>query len=121
VAKIDTYGLYNTTMSRTDYGSGITQSDANGDGLWEYSVASDFVNRPVNYVNWGDSARFANWLHNGQPTGAQSASTTENGAYALNGATTDAALLVVTRGRTGSGPSPARMSGTRRRITRTTE
>ena len=45
----------------------------------------------------GRLGRFANWLQNGQPTGLQSLSTTENGAYYLNGATTDAALLAVTR------------------------
>jgi len=97
VAGVDTYGLYNGYMSNTSYGSGITQTDANGDGLWEYSVASAFANRPVNLVNWGDSARFANWLHNGQPTGAQGLSTTEDGSYTLNGATTGTALLAVTR------------------------
>jgi formylglycine-generating enzyme required for sulfatase activity len=60
-------------------------------------VAGDYANRPVNHVSWGDAARFANWLHNGQPSGAQNASTTEDGAYYLNGATSDAALLAVTR------------------------
>jgi sulfatase modifying factor 1 len=51
----------------------------------------------VNYVSWGDSARFANWLHNGQVTGAQGLATTEDGAYYLNGATTGEVLLAVTR------------------------
>jgi len=95
VAATDTYSLYNTNMSRTDYGSGITQSGASGS--YTYSVNAAFVNRPVNYVSWGDSARFANWLHNGQPTGAQRLSTTEDGAYYLNGATSNAALLAVNR------------------------
>jgi len=95
VAATDTYGLYNTYMSRTDYGSGITRGGTSGS--YTYSVASAFVNRPVNFVCWGDSARFANWLHNGQPTGAQDASTTEDGAYYLNGATTNAQLLAVNR------------------------
>jgi sulfatase modifying factor 1 len=95
VARTDTYGLYNTEMSNTTYGSGITRGGSSGS--YTYSVASAFVNRPVNYVSWGDSARFANWLHNGQPTGLQVASTTEDGAYYLNGAMTDAALLAVTR------------------------
>ena len=27
--------------------------------------------------------RFANWLHNGQPTGSQGPGTTETGAYAI--------------------------------------
>ena len=95
VAATDTYALYSTGMSDTSYGSGITRSGASGS--YTYTVASDFVNRPVNYVSWGDSARFANWLHNGQPTGQQDASTTEDGAYYLNGATTNAALNAVTR------------------------
>jgi formylglycine-generating enzyme required for sulfatase activity len=55
-------------------------------GSFSYSVAEEYANRPVNYVSWGDAARFANWLHNGQPTGAQDLSTTEDGAYYLNGA-----------------------------------
>ena len=97
VAKTDTYGLYNVNMAQLDYGSRITQNDANGDGLWEYFVSPFLRNRPVNFVNWGDAARFANWLHNGQPTGAQDLSTTEDGSYTLNGAMSDAALLAVTR------------------------
>jgi len=95
VAATDTYALYNTEMSRTDYGSGITRGDVSGS--YTYSVATDFIYRPVNYVSWGDSARFANWLHNGQPTGLQVASTTEDGAYYLNGATTNAQLQAVNR------------------------
>jgi hypothetical protein len=39
----------------------------------------------VNYVSWADAARFANWLHNGQPTGAQDPTTTEDGSYFLDG------------------------------------
>jgi formylglycine-generating enzyme required for sulfatase activity len=44
-------------------------------------VAADWTNRPVNYVSVWDAARFANWLNNGQPTGAQGPTTTESGAY----------------------------------------
>ena len=62
-AATDTYALYNANMSNTSYGSGITQSGASGS--YTYSVASDFVDRPVNYVNFWDSCRFANWLGNG--------------------------------------------------------
>jgi len=83
VAAIDTYGLYNTGMSNTSYGSGITRSGASGS--YTYSVATDFVNRPVNYVSFWDACRFTNWLHNGQPNGQQSLSTTEDGAYLING------------------------------------
>ena len=85
VAGTDTYALYNTDMSNTGYGSGITQSGVSGG--YTYSVVSDFVNRPVNYVSYWDSLRFANWLGNGQLTGAQNASTTERGAYTLDGYT----------------------------------
>jgi sulfatase modifying factor 1 len=91
VAGVDTYSLYNTNMSRTDYGSGITRSGSGTIGSpYTYSVASDFANRPVNYVSWGDSVRFANWLTNGQGNGS-----TETGAYTLNGAMTEAELMAV--------------------------
>jgi hypothetical protein len=53
-------------------------------------VAPDWANRPVNYVSFSDAARFCNWLHNGQPTGAQGPGTTEDGAYTGIG---DAATL----------------------------
>ena len=88
VAKTDTYGLYNTSMSQTDVGSGIARSGSSGN--YAYSVDPAFVNRPVNYVSWGDSARFANWLTNGQGNGS-----TETGAYSLNGAVSEADLLAV--------------------------
>ena len=95
VAKTDTYGLYYTNMSNTSSGSGIARSGSSGN--YAYSVDANFINRPVNYVSWGDSARFANWLHNGQPTGAQGPWTTEDGAYYLNGATNYAQLIAVSR------------------------
>jgi sulfatase modifying factor 1 len=95
VAKTDTHALYSTVMSRTDSGCGITRSG--GAGSYTYSVDPAFVNRPVNNVSWGDAARFANWLHNGQPTGVQGLSTTEDGAYYLIGAVTNDQLLAVSR------------------------
>ena len=95
VAKTDTYALYNTLMWGETYGCKIERTGSSGG--YTYSVASDWANRPVNWVSWGDSARFANWLTNGQPMGLQNASTTEDGSYYLNGAITDAALLAVTR------------------------
>jgi formylglycine-generating enzyme required for sulfatase activity len=94
VAATDTHGLYNTGMSNS-YGCKIQRSGSSGS--YTYSVAVDWANRPVNYVSWGDAARFVNWLHNGQPTGAQGPNTTEDGAYALNGAISDAALLNIIR------------------------
>ncbi|MGQ9648655.1 MAG: SUMF1/EgtB/PvdO family nonheme iron enzyme [Phycisphaerae bacterium] len=95
VAKTDTYGLYDPNMWTNGYGCKIERSGSSGS--YTYSVARDWADRPVNYVSWGDAARFANWLHNGQPTGPQDLSTTEDGAYYLNGATSSDALLAVTR------------------------
>jgi formylglycine-generating enzyme len=84
VGGVDTYALYNTKMSIPSYHSGISRS---GDGTvtnpYTYTVASDYANRPVNYVSFWDACRFANWLNNGQPSGAQGAGTTETGAYTL--------------------------------------
>ena len=106
VAAEDTYGLYNTSMDSHNQGCQITQNGSSGNYTYDFSggtveapgsTAADWENRPVNFVSWGDAARFANWLHNGQPTGAQDNSTTEDGAYLLNGAVTNATLLAVNR------------------------
>ncbi|MHC4066385.1 MAG: SUMF1/EgtB/PvdO family nonheme iron enzyme, partial [Planctomycetota bacterium] len=81
VADTDTYGLYNTDMWSDTYGCKIQRSGSSPN--YTYSVAPDWADRPVNYVSWGDAARFANWLHNGQPTGPQDLTTTEDGSYFL--------------------------------------
>lgn len=85
VAKDDPNGLYNSAMGDTGtpgiYGANIQQSGSRGS--YVYSVATDWANRPVNYVSFWDATRFANWLHNGQPTGPQGPATTEDGAYTL--------------------------------------
>ena len=96
VARTDTYGLYNPEMWSSEFGCKIQRS---GDaGSYAYTVAADWANRPVIQVNWGDAARFSNWLTNGQPnTGVQDPTTTENGSYYLNGAVTQAQLMAVTR------------------------
>jgi formylglycine-generating enzyme required for sulfatase activity len=94
VAATDTYDVYNTSMATILTIAGIARSGSSGS--YTYSVIGS-PNKPVTYVNWGDAARFANWLHNGQPTGMQDASTTEDGAYTLNGAATNAALNAVSR------------------------
>jgi len=95
VAATDTYALYSTLMWSSSYGCKIQQTGSSGS--YSYSVAADRADRPVNYVSWGDAARFANWLTNGMPTGAQGLTTTEDGSYLLDGATSNAALLAVTR------------------------
>jgi len=94
VAKTDTYELYNAAMATDLNIAGIARSGA--PGSYSYSVIGS-PNKPVTYVGWGDAARFSNWLNNGQPTGAQNAATTEAGAYDLNGAVSNGALLAVSR------------------------
>ncbi len=79
VAVTDTNGLYSASMSGP-YG-GITRSGS--PGSYSYSAITDRGSMPVNYVSFWDSLRFANWLHNGQPAGAQGNATTEDGAYTL--------------------------------------
>jgi formylglycine-generating enzyme required for sulfatase activity len=75
---------------------GIVQGGSLGN--YRYSVSSTYANFPVNEVSWGDAARFANWLSNGQPaTGVENSATTEDGSYALNGALTDQQLNAVVR------------------------
>ncbi len=95
VAADDTYGLYNAMMWTDSFGCKIERTGSSGS--YSYSVASDWANRPVNYVSWGDAARFSNWLHNGRLPGAQDLTTTEDGSYFLDGSTSDAALLAVVR------------------------
>jgi formylglycine-generating enzyme required for sulfatase activity len=38
---------------------------------------------PVVFVSFYDAIRFANWMHNGQLSGAQDTTTTEDGAYTI--------------------------------------
>jgi formylglycine-generating enzyme required for sulfatase activity len=93
----DPYGLYNSDMSTVvegNYACGITQSG--GPGSYTYTTTRN-PNYPVNWVSWGDAARFCNWLTNDQPTGAEGNGTTETGSYTLNGATSNAALMAITR------------------------
>lgn len=88
VAATDTYSLYNPYMdaSQSQFGCNIKRTGS--PGSYTYSVAADWANRPVNWVSWFDAARFCNWLTNGQPMGPQGLSTTEDGAYFLNGSNT---------------------------------
>jgi formylglycine-generating enzyme required for sulfatase activity len=85
VAKTDTYGLYNSCMSNPSGSWGCNVQRTGNSGNYSYTVASEWANRPVNYVSFWDACRFANWLGHGQPTGLQSTSTTERGAYTLDG------------------------------------
>jgi formylglycine-generating enzyme len=103
VAATDTYSLYNSSMGTDGNIKGISRTG--GSGSYTYSVLGS-GNRPITYVSWWDSARFSNWMANGQPTGAQGSTTTENGAYRVNGATSgDAVAKNATNPNTNAAPT----------------
>jgi formylglycine-generating enzyme len=87
VAKTDTYSLYNPNME-SDTRGGITRSGSLGS--YAYDVKSNMGDKPVNYVGWFEAARLSNWMVNG----STSSSSTETGAYTLNGATSGDAPVV---------------------------
>ena len=99
VAKNDSYGVFNADMATyypTYCGVNIGISRSGSPGGYTYAVIGN-GNLPAFDVSWGDAARFCNWLQNGQPTGAERPRTTESGAYNLGGATSQTALMAVTR------------------------
>jgi formylglycine-generating enzyme len=93
VAKTDSFDLYVDNMGIDQNSRGISRTGVSGS--YSYSVIGPFgtiqipqataANRPITFVNWFHAARFANWMANGQPTGAQTNATTESGAYTLVG------------------------------------
>jgi len=101
VASTDSFGLFKQFVPPVwpqppalDSGPKILRHDAAGS--YSYTVSSNWANRPVNMVSLWDAMRFANWLHNGQPTtGVQNELNTEDGAYDLNGYTGDDGTLIV--------------------------
>lgn len=64
----------------SDPRGGIMQGGMSGS--FTYTAKADMGNKPVNFVSWFDTLRFANWLNNGQANGD-----TETGAYTLFGGT----------------------------------
>lgn len=79
IAATDVHGVYDEAMFR------IHRSGS--PGAFTYGVDPGHELEPVGGVTFYDALRFANWLHNGQPAGAQDATTTEDGAYTFSGAT----------------------------------
>ena len=79
-AASDPLGLYNVFMGSTASGGGIARTGVSGSFTYAPIVGRE--NRPVNFVSYYDSLRFANWLTNGQGAGS-----TESGAYLLLGGT----------------------------------
>jgi len=94
VAESDTYSLYHPSMGTNLNVAGIARSGSPGNYSYQ-PIGSP--NRPIAFATWGSAARFANWLTNGQPDGPQGPATTEDGSYVMNGATSNAALMAVTR------------------------
>jgi len=97
VAATDSHNLYNSLMDSEPRGCQITQVGESGSFTYDFSggaveapdaSASDWSNRPVNYVSLYDAMRFANWMHNGQPGLGQPApqdeNSTEDGAYDMS-------------------------------------
>lgn len=101
IAKSDPNGL------STDYylksNSGIDSITGRGGSLgaivrsglntnYTYTVVRTGDRLPITRLRWVDCARYANWMSNGKPSGAQNSTTTENGAYTLNGRTSGSAV-----------------------------
>jgi formylglycine-generating enzyme required for sulfatase activity len=76
-AASDPHQLFNANMSSNPWG-GISRTGS--EGSYSYTTKPNMADKPVNYVSWYDSARFINWLNNGQGSGD-----TEHGAYLLTG------------------------------------
>ena len=87
IAATDTYSLYSASMGSNARG-GITRSGASGS--YTYATRTNMGDKPVNFVSWFDAARVSNWLMNG----GTSSSSTETGAYTLNGGTSGNAPAV---------------------------
>lgn len=113
----DPYGLYpmgwgGPELMRADV-AGISRDFTNG--VYTFTPvtpvgvnpagADSPANRPVSFMTLFNAARFANWLANGQPSGGQDATTTEDGAYALNGATSGTIARNATNPNTGAPPT----------------
>jgi len=81
VAATDTNTLYDKSMSFVSSFGGITRSGS--PGSYSYIAVVGRENMPVNHVSFWTATRFVNWLHNGQPSGSQGNTTTEDGAYTL--------------------------------------
>ena len=80
VAKTDTYQLYTNNMNSSNFG-GISRTGISGS--YVYTAKENRGNKPVNFIDWFNCARYCNWLHNGKPTGSGAGSSTENGSYTM--------------------------------------
>jgi formylglycine-generating enzyme required for sulfatase activity len=76
-ALTDPHDLYDSRMG-SDPRGGILRTGA--DGNFRYETISGRANLPVVFVSLFDAMRYANWLHNGRPSGTGDAGT-EDGSY----------------------------------------
>jgi len=87
-------GIYNAFMG-SDARGGISFTSGNAAGS-KYAARTNMGDKPVNYVNWFDAARVANWLHNGGltygTTGTTASAPQNTGAYTLGTATSGTAF-----------------------------
>lgn len=82
IAATDTHSLYSDSMA-SDNAGGIVRSGS--PGSYTYAAKAGYELLPVVFVGLAQQARYCNWLHNGRPTGAQTNSSTESGAYTIPG------------------------------------
>ena len=80
VAADDPHALYLPSMTTDEHG-GIIRSGNPGEYI--YTVKPGKEHHPIVWQEFPAALRFCNWLHNGQPSGGQDASTTEDGAYTM--------------------------------------
>jgi formylglycine-generating enzyme len=85
VAAADPNNLWNVSMTpgADVYGYNPTSGIARTGSFGSYAYTATNPNFPITEVSFWNACRFANWLQNGQPTGNENASTTENGTYDL--------------------------------------
>lgn len=86
--------IYNASME-SDPRGGISFNTGASAGI-KYSAKANMGGKPVNFVNWWDTARVSNWLHNGAQTyGSTDSSATapqNTGAYEVGTATSGNAV-----------------------------
>lgn len=73
-----------------------------------YAVRNNTGNFPIAFVTWWNCCRFCNWMSNGQPSGAQINTTTEDGAYTITDGRTGGSTYIdtnVINPNTGSAPT----------------
>lgn len=82
--KVSAYGLWNASSGITNTGSGATK----------YAVTSSYANRPVIYVSWFDTLRFANWMTNTNGLGTGSGDT-ESGSYTITNSGVNSGTVII--------------------------